>query len=128
MEIVMGYDLNSLNLVDNEKVKEVISILSETYNHMIKRLDRPSMDVGSFDYIEGSFNLTLTFQFPPFFSTRLDNNSSPEIEYVTLFTFLLKGETENGNPIKDFKNLDELIVQAKKWRDEEFAKPIPEGR
>jgi hypothetical protein len=124
----MGYDINSLSLVDNKKVNEVISILSDTYNHMIKRLDRPNVELSPDDYIEGSFNLTFTFQFPPFFSTNKENDTKPVIEYATLFTFLLKGETENGNPIKNFKNLDDLLIQVKKWHDEEFAKPLPEGR
>jgi hypothetical protein len=124
----MGYDINSLSLVDNKKVNEVISILSDTYNHMIKRLDRPNVELNPTDYVEGSFNLTFTFQFPPFFSTNTKNDVDPVMEYATLFTFLLKGETENGNPIKSFKNLDDLLTQAKKWRDEEFAKPLPEGR
>ena len=124
----MGYDINSLSLVDNKKVNEVISILSDTYKHMIKRLDRPNMELNPNDYIEGSFNLTFTFQFPPFFSTNLNNESPPVIQYATLFTFLLKGETEDGNPIKNFKDLDDLLKQVKKWHDEEMSKSLPEGR
>ena len=124
----MGYDIKNLSLVDNKKVNEIISILSDTYNHMIKRLDRPDADVDPYDFIEGSFNLTFTFQFPPFFATNKNNNTSPITEHVTLFTFLLKGETENGNPIKQFDDLDALLDQAKKWYDEEMAKPLPLGR
>jgi hypothetical protein len=124
----MGYDIDSLNLVDNEKINEIISILSDTYNHMIKRLDRPNMKLDPNDYIEGSFNLTFTFQFPPFFSTSLNNETPPVLQYVTLFTFLLKGETDGGSPIKNFETLDDLLKQAKKWRDEEISKPLPEGR
>jgi len=124
----VGYDITNLRLVDNEKVNEIISILSDTYNHMIKRLDRPNKDLDPYDFIEGSFNLTFTFQFPPFFSTNKNNDVPPITEYVTAFTFLLKGETDNGNPIKEFKDLDELLAQAKKWHDEEIAKPLPLGR
>ena len=124
----MGYDIDSLSLVDNKKVNEIISILSDTYNHMIKRLDRPNADLEPHDYIEGSFNLTFTFQFPPFFATNKNNEIPPVIEYATLFTFLLKGETDNGNPIKSFNDLNSLIDQVKKWHNEEMAKPLPSGR
>ena len=124
----MGYDIDSLSLVDNKKINQVISILSDTYNHMIKRLDRPNTELDPYDYIEGSFNLTFTFQFPPFFSTNKNHDVPPVLQHATLFTFLLKGETDNGNPIKSFSDLDALLDQAKKWHDEEMAKPLPLGR
>lgn len=109
----MGYDVSKLSLVDNEKVNEIISILSDTYNHMIKRLDRPNVELSPYDYIEGSFSLSFTFQFPPFFPYNKNNEVPPVLESATLFTFLLKGETENGAPIKKFESLDDLLVQAK---------------
>lgn len=124
----MGYDIEKLSLVDNEKLREAVSILSDTYNHMIKRLDRPNIQVSPYDYIEGSFSLNLSFQFPPFLATNKNKEVAPQLEHVTVFTFLLKGETENGNPIKSFQSLDEFLDQAKKWHDEEMAKPLPLGR
>jgi hypothetical protein len=119
--------IESLSIIDNEKLSYAMSKLCELFEHMHERNGRPDPSNFENDGIEGAISVNVTLTLPPHAIYKQSDLKIPRITSVSLHASLLHRENKN-NPVQWFKTMDGFLNQVDNWHKHEMSLPIPEEK
>lgn len=102
---------------NNEKFKEIISLIKEMYDHSNKRINHPNEESSPDGWTEGQITVSFSFLLDPYSQW---NSDTGQIMYAVYYhTNMLERREETT---QRFQDIDHLYDQVKIWHRNEMQR------